>query len=291
MTNVMAYLAARSLRGAHPIPADDGAPMPVVRPRLPSRYEANANQPQIAIEEIEQENASGKSEPAARLPTRVAAADLSVRTPPTSIRPAVTPRPPSVAQEGTERATIAPTKNRPLPTLAQPAGPPAGLNPAGDAAAPRAQTVSTPPPSGSHATRSTTPPSVSHTTTPTADDPAPPYTPPPPAPPHPVVEQPTQYSMSPALVRLMSEPKPTVARPPAVGVAPRVSLPPAAPLDSARPRDQTDSSRAVPPRVQVTIGRLEIRAITAQPPTPSRRALPRAPALSLDDYLAARSKT
>jgi hypothetical protein len=42
--------------------------------------------------------------------------------------------------------------------------------------------------------------------------------------------------------------------------------------------------------VQVTIGRLEIRAVTAQPPAP-RRAASRAPSMSLDDYLAKRDKS
>src|SRR6266404_1588063 len=44
MTNVMAYLAARSLAGAAKGTADDGVAIPVVRPRVPSRYETDASQ-------------------------------------------------------------------------------------------------------------------------------------------------------------------------------------------------------------------------------------------------------
>jgi hypothetical protein len=41
--------------------------------------------------------------------------------------------------------------------------------------------------------------------------------------------------------------------------------------------------------VQVTIGRIEIRAVSAPPP-PQPRPAPRAPPLSLDEYLANRDK-
>src|SRR5579862_2735781 len=122
MTNVITYLAARSLRGVHQVPADDGAPMLVVRPRLPNPYEFTGSQPQISIQEIDPENASAepKPEPSAlrtepashRTPpaTRRAAtkviADPSAGTPITSIKPAVTLRPPSAVSEEPAQPTI-----------------------------------------------------------------------------------------------------------------------------------------------------------------------------------------
>jgi hypothetical protein len=54
-------------------------------------------------------------------------------------------------------------------------------------------------------------------------------------------------------------------------------------------RDFAEVATIPAPRVQVTIGRLEIRAAIAQPPPP-RRPAPRAPTMSLDDYLANRAK-
>src|SRR5262249_24648144 len=42
VSSIVAWLAARSLSGAPALAADNGAPMPSVRPRLPSRYESEA---------------------------------------------------------------------------------------------------------------------------------------------------------------------------------------------------------------------------------------------------------
>jgi len=111
--------------------------------------------------------------------------------------------------------------------------------------------------------------------------------------PRPVAEQSTHDSISPPPARLVSAPKPLAPLAPVAAVAriaPRESLQLTAAPNGARPRDAADLSRT-PPRVQVTIGRLEIRATVVEPPTPPRRAAPRPPALSLDDYLAGRSKT
>lgn len=44
-----------------------------------------------------------------------------------------------------------------------------------------------------------------------------------------------------------------------------------------------------PPTIQVTIGRIEVRAVTASPPPTRQRAAPTPPQLSLQDYLKSRS--
>jgi hypothetical protein len=54
-----------------------------------------------------------------------------------------------------------------------------------------------------------------------------------------------------------------------------------------RPRPLTDQPSI--PRVQVSIGRVEVRAVYATPPSPARRPSP-APTMSLDDYLKERDK-
>lgn len=53
-----------------------------------------------------------------------------------------------------------------------------------------------------------------------------------------------------------------------------------------RPREAVEAS--APARVQVTIGRIEIRAAN---PRPQPRPAPRPPAMSLDEYLANRGKS
>lgn len=60
-----------------------------------------------------------------------------------------------------------------------------------------------------------------------------------------------------------------------------VSLPPVAPAASARP--------SVAPTIQVTIGRIEVRATPPAPATP-RKAPPKPAAMSLEDYLKQRSE-
>ncbi len=57
--------------------------------------------------------------------------------------------------------------------------------------------------------------------------------------------------------------------------------------DPSGPRLPAD--RPAVPSVQVSIGRVEVRAVFAPPPSPSRRPSP-SPALSLDDYLKQREK-
>jgi hypothetical protein len=53
-------------------------------------------------------------------------------------------------------------------------------------------------------------------------------------------------------------------------------------------REATDLAPNSPPNIQITIGRLEIRA-TTPPPAVAARPRPTSPRLSLDDYLRARS--
>src|SRR5215469_5938888 len=139
MTYVLAYLAARSLRGAHAVPTDDGASMPVIRPRLPSRYEVNGRQPQIAVEEIEQESASVEPAPApAGRPTVPAVtADTSTEPPPPWIEPVVAPRPPIAVPKRSAQRITAPDKARPART-AQSVVPPPEPNRAVDAVLPAA---------------------------------------------------------------------------------------------------------------------------------------------------------
>jgi hypothetical protein len=55
---------------------------------------------------------------------------------------------------------------------------------------------------------------------------------------------------------------------------------------SPRPFDGIDRDTAEPP-VQVTIGRIEVTAVAA-PPAPKRKAAPRQPSMSLEEYLARR---
>jgi hypothetical protein len=55
----------------------------------------------------------------------------------------------------------------------------------------------------------------------------------------------------------------------------------------ARPRSAAGDQAPAAPRIEVTIGRIEIRAATS--PAPPRTA-PRVPSMSLDDYLAKRSR-
>jgi hypothetical protein len=87
-------------------------------------------------------------------------------------------------------------------------------------------------------------------------------------------------------------PAPALAVPPAPVVrifpatSPQTAPPPRDPMQA---REQSATIAAAPPRVQVTIGRLEIRAATAQPAPPRRQAKP-TPAMSLDDYLTDRGK-
>ncbi len=75
-----------------------------------------------------------------------------------------------------------------------------------------------------------------------------------------------------------------------VQVVPAWSREASQPLRASMPaREPSAAIAAAPPRVQVTIGRLEIRAATAQPEPPRHQAKP-PPAMSLDDYLTDRGK-
>lgn len=53
-------------------------------------------------------------------------------------------------------------------------------------------------------------------------------------------------------------------------------------------RAETRQGAPLPPTIQVTIGRIEVRAVQPPAPSPSPRPVAKPPALTLDDYLAAR---
>lgn len=76
------------------------------------------------------------------------------------------------------------------------------------------------------------------------------------------------------------------ASPPARLIRP-VEVAQAPPRRAEEPRP---SREAGPPPVRVTIGRVDVRAVSPGPPRPVRRAEPRRPALSLDDYLERRNR-
>ena len=64
----------------------------------------------------------------------------------------------------------------------------------------------------------------------------------------------------------------------------------AAPLSSAAPSPaEPAGTQESAPTIKITIGRVDVRAITPAQPTPRRAPATRGPALSLDDYLKQRS--
>ena len=81
-----------------------------------------------------------------------------------------------------------------------------------------------------------------------------------------------------------SRPDPGPAGPATVVVQPRVTLY-SAPVDPARPRTEVQTE----PTIQVTIGRVEVRA--TRPPTPvASRERPSTPVMSLEEYLRRRAE-
>ncbi|GAA0764043.1 hypothetical protein GCM10009107_49700 [Ideonella azotifigens] len=88
-----------------------------------------------------------------------------------------------------------------------------------------------------------------------------------------------------------TQPKPSAASPAHAATPPRLALPPAlSPRNAARRQAATapqPAPRAVVPElppIKVTIGRIEVRAVTGAPSTP-RSTTSAAPRLSLDQYL------
>lgn len=290
----MTYFAARSLRGVRNAPAEDGAATPVLRPRLPSRYETMPPEPGAASE-IAGEDAFFEAEP---LPHR--------RAPATEPSPSAAPAKfatsvPAVAALAPQAAAMSPHRivgppapavqpsradqerrpDRPASPLFQP-GAATAIAIAAPPPRPRPIPNAAPPPLGaeprSDAAAGRRPPSLTQAETGDAPDRRPDRTPigsfaPAPSP---------RFAPMPAAVaeplsesRLASVPM----APPTLSDAPR---PPPAP-----PREAVIDRPPAAPRVEITIGRIEIRAASIPAPP---RAAPRAPPMSLDDYLAKRGR-
>ena len=287
----MTYFAARSLRGGRNVPGEDGVAMLALRPRLPSRYETIKPQEAGAASDIAGEELFPEAEsvPRRAAPTLEQAAIAAPEE-------AATPAAPAAA---VSRDTVTPRRAEP-PRM--PARPPAradrGRGP--DPAAP------TPPrPEASAETAAAVAPL-------SRPWPAPPTNPPP------VAEEPRSEAAPrrerppPSLhesgdatgQRQDREPMDSIAPKPPQPVPPAgaaVAAPlresialrvaPALPRlgDGAhpplRPRDTGMEKAPASPRIEVTIGRIEIRATTI--PAPPRKAS-RPPSMSLDDYLAKR---
>ncbi len=287
MTGVLGYLAARSLRESRPAPGDEARPQPSVRPRLPSFYEATEErEPRNAPILVEEETASSEQATKPRA-TRTAAATFpeSAQTaveavaPPQSEGPSASPLPPrrhgeTVVAQTREFPDAPPRIGEPqerrsgdaIPTEPERGAPKALPHPVALDMAPTVVTPRAPPPERQ----------VSRS--PTMIDAAPANLPPPVAPPALIrprgdadADRPSRSAETrgQALIPKIDAPRESLRQP--------QNRPPAPPREPL----------AVP-RVQVTIGRIEIRAAYAPaPPTPAPRPKP---AMSLDDYLAKREQ-
>jgi hypothetical protein len=291
MTNVMTYFAARSLRRGGNPSAEDGTAVPTLRPRLPGRYEGAEAQEASAASDFAREDAfmewGRERHPAASVPE-----------PPALPQPGApgTPAPPqAIARDGETSRREAPSHPR-------------AQSPARSDWERGSDLVAAAPPKPAAA------PEITAAVWPTPPQPAP-MAVPPPLPKDPRhgglarQERPPTIAVEADHVR-----RPAPERAPAERVALRqpqplsqASVPVAAPLRAglafpvvqATPR-LADTRQAPPrqrewvaeigpasPRVQVTIGRIEIRAASA-PAQP--RTQPRPPSMSLDDYLAKRGQ-
>jgi hypothetical protein len=291
MTNVMAWLAARSLRGTQTAPADDGAPMPAVRPRLPNRYERDAAQAPAQDLEREDDYTEAVPVPVPRRDALPSVPERRVDPEQPPARPRAMLSPPVEASDQhallhqQPKAQSEPVaKNRPDLTTAPAQPPPAAVHPKNQPASLQ--------PIVPQATVPTAPPVLDSTPQDGRDRP-----PPRPAPRDQFegsARMQERTAIDPVAPPLSVRPILAPAVPPApvsgvVRVSPATPRQ-AAPLRDPKPtRDQSATLAAAPPRVQVTIGRLEIRAATAQP-APSRQPAEPTPAKSLDDYLADRGK-
>jgi hypothetical protein len=292
MTNVMAYFAARSLRGVHKALAEDGVVTPVLRPRLPSRYETMAPLEAGATGDIAGEDAFFEPEPLPR------------RRPPTA-EPAPTAAPAIFAAPVPPAAASVPQATATTP--------PAGAPPASALRSLRADrergpdhlALSLSQPAAAAANAIAAPP-LSPQPIPSAGPPAvraEPRSaavagqPPPPIPPA-IGEAPYRSADSKPIGGIAPASPPPSTPVPAAVVTPlresRLARPAVAPprlgdvsQPPTRPRDTVIEKPPAAPRVEVTIGRIEIRA--ASIPAPPRTA-PRAPPMSLDDYLAKRAR-
>jgi hypothetical protein len=300
MTSFLASLAERSVRAPTPDavtgrvregdPAHDAPPGAIV-PRRRSRYEPQGPEPELG-EVDERVEATAGAPPAAAPPRRREAA-ADVRSAPAG--PIDAPHSASA-----ELPMYDPVEPAPRPA---PAATPA---PAVRLAAPPAP--STPPPVAGTAD-GTTMPLISHAGDADgrperitarreriATDRAAPA-------PVASLEQQSADEIVPALPAPSRAPTARIGAPPApVALAESTALRPGEiapasrrdpPRDIARrsdfPGSPPSADQPAVPSVQVSIGRVEVRAVFAPPPSPVRRPAP-APAMSLEDYLQQREK-
>jgi hypothetical protein len=292
MTHVMAYFAARSLRGGGNPPAEDGTAVPALRPRLPSRYEGAEPQEASAASDFAREDAfvEWRREP------RPAA---SVSEPPVLPQPGApgTPAPPEAPPRDGETSRREAPPHAPAQSAARSdrergsdhvaAAPP---NPAAAAEITAAVSPAAPQPPAPMAVPPPLPKDPRHGALARQERP-------------PTIPVEADHARRPApehapaerVARRQPQPLPQASAPvaaplraglafPVVPATPRLADSPQAPL---RQRERVAEKGPASPRVQVTIGRIEIRAASA-PAQP--RTQPRLPSMSLDDYLAKRGQ-
>jgi hypothetical protein len=293
MTNVMAYLAARSLPGVQSVPADDGTPMPLVRPRVPSRYETEGADLSIPTQDLEH-----KALPAEPAPAMRRQATRPIGEPQAESK--APPKQPGAAVRRSADASVEPAPRRRVSAAQAEPG-----------AVRRADQAAPPAPSRAAELKSGDPtpttPSVPRAATPARPRPpeyesgeAPDRQGPRRLAPRETTEDRLRTQASgdatttQEAARPAPAPAPIPAAPPAQAAG-ALRLPSVVPRQAdtrrgpAHARDAAEALAPAPPRVQVTIGRLEIRAASIEPP-PTRRSEPPAPSMSLDDYLANRAK-
>jgi hypothetical protein len=292
MSGVMNYFAARSLR--EPIGDREAPAKATLRPRLPSLYETRPESPELAAALLKAETFANDEQAAAdpavvRSFTSPRERRIEASSSPTLAAPISSPVGPATAREPSSphEAGAAPRSPKEQPPRHGEMRPPAPR--AEDDAPPMREAESAPPPAPSPERRraENPPPAPRDADARLAASTEPPRpdvsaTPPPR----------TAETFRPTLERARAPSEPSVPR--RGGVEPRPAAPAPrgeSPRFGAPPlslRTQAASAPAVP-RVQVTIGRIEIRAAQAQ--APARTPPPRpAPAMSLDDYLAKREK-
>jgi hypothetical protein len=292
MSGVLGYLAARSLRESLPAASGDEGhrPQPSVRPRVPSFYEATEERefrlsaPILIEEETASSEQAAKPRAAPSLPAAFPApahAAVDAAAP----HPSSAPSPPPLPLRHDSNADIARTRE---PTAARSRVDKIRGQRSGDMAPPTTERGASKAASPSRPEALEAPPAVD----------GPRVAAPPP-------EQPVPRSRAiidsaaPENLRAPFAPPPLIVRPrcdadkdrPWQGVEARVpGLVPKidAPREVLRQPQRLAPAPPAAPRVQVTIGRIEIRAAYAPPrPPPAPRP---APAMSLDDYLANREQ-
>jgi len=291
MSGIMNYLAARSLH--KPIGDREAPAKAMLRPRHPSHYETRPELPELAAPPLEAETFANEEQAAATAVVRRFTSPrerrIDASSSPTLAAPISPPVGPTTAREPSSphEAGAAPRSPKEQPLRHSEMRPPAPR--AEDGAPPRREGEPAPPfASSPERRRAGNPPPAPRN----ADARLAASTEPPP----PVVSATpplrTAETLRPTLDRARAPSEPSVPRrggvePRPAAAAPRGESPHfGAPPLSLRTRA---ASAPIVPRVQVTIGRIEIRAAQAQ--TPARTPQPRpAPAMSLEDYLAKREK-